>query len=74
MSVEYIKQTEQGRICTHPKVTKYYEWGGGALKGPIYHYSSIELMDGTKRDFKVEATVYHDAIEECNNFLNTIPE
>ncbi len=75
MSVkEYIKQTEKGRVCTHPKVEKYWEWGGGPVKGPMNHYSSIILIDGTKCEFKAEVPEYLNAIEMCNNFLNTIPE
>jgi hypothetical protein len=74
MSIEYIKQTDKGRICTHPQIEKYWEWGGCALGGEVYHYTSVKLKDGTEYNFKAEEPAYHDSIEQCNKFLNTIPE
>lgn len=71
---KYIKQTDKGRICSHPQVVKFWEWGGCALGGTMYHYTSVQLKDGTEYNFKAEEPVYHDSIEQCNNFLNKIPE
>jgi hypothetical protein len=73
MSVkEYIKQTDKGLICSHPQVAKFWQWGGGPANGPFDHYVSISLSSGPDVEFKATETV--DAVEQCNNFLNTIPE
>lgn len=75
MSVkEYIKETDKGRTCSHPRVAKYWEWGGGPAAGPFDHFVSVELTDGMQCEFKARADDYTDAIDQCNNFLNTIPE
>lgn len=71
---EYIKQVDViNRKCTHPKVEKYHEWGGGTVNGPFIHHVTIHLTDGSEHDFKAENRVC-DAIEDANNFLNKIPE
>lgn len=71
---EYIKQYDViNRKCTHPKVEKYHEWGGGPASGPFTHHVTIHLIDGTEHDFKSDGRAC-DAVEEANNFLNTIPE
>lgn len=71
---QYIKQTEKGRICTHPKVTKFWEWGGGPASGPFMNNASIILEDGTECNFKCDANDAPDSIEQLNNFLNTLSE
>jgi hypothetical protein len=71
---EYIKYTDNGLVCTHKQVTKMHQWGGGPANGPFYDYISLKMKDGQEHEFKALADKYHDSIEDCNKFLNTIPE
>jgi hypothetical protein len=71
---EYIKYKGFDLTCTHPKVKKVHQFGGGPANGPFYHYVAIKMEDGSDKEFKASGDNVTDAIEQCNNFLNTIPE
>jgi len=68
---QYIEQTSEGIKCIHPKVKKVWQWGGGPVNGPFDDYLSIIMEDDTHCEFKSKETTH---VEQCNNFLNTIPE
>lgn len=73
---QYIEQTDSGKICNHPQVEKFWEWGGGSMTDPsnkVYHYTTVMFKDGTRCDFGPNELPIDTDIQ-CNNFLNTIPE
>jgi hypothetical protein len=72
----YIDKVDNKTRCDHPQVIKFYEWGGCSMtdaSNKIYHYATIILKDGTRRDFgpnEDHEVSYYD----CNTFLNQIGE
>lgn len=75
MSVkEYVKYTGNALTCVHAQVNKFCQFGGGAAGGPFYHYVAIKMKDGTEKRFKACGDKVYDAIKQCNDYLNTIPE
>lgn len=73
---EYVKLTENGLACNHPKVDRFWLWGGGGrdMEG-VFHFmqsSTVLFKNGDRKD--IEGNSGDDIIKKCNDYLNTIPE
>ena len=72
----FFTKTEAGYVCSHPKVDKFWLWGGGGRTDDgVFHLqqgSTLLFKNGDRGD--VECGMDDDIIEKCNELLNTIPE
>jgi len=77
---EYVKIKDEfgycSPICTHPLVEKIIDWGSGKIEEDdniIYYNITVLFKDKSRVDF-CSYLKEDDAVRNCNNFLNTIPE
>ena len=74
--IEYKDVVTKKLTCTHPKVNRIWEWGGGSINptdGIMHRYISI-LLNGEKdaHTFKDEGGE-DDVIKKADLFLQTLP-
>ena len=73
--IQIKEETEPVKVnimtCTHPLVTKIWEYGGGEMNksSEWSRYICLELKDGTVNKFRDNG--YGEAIEEADLFLQS---
>jgi hypothetical protein len=73
--IEIKKNEKNGNqmICTHPMVTKIWEYGGGTIStGGWYRNICLMLKDNTIKKFQDNGA--GKAIEEAERFLQSLPQ
>jgi hypothetical protein len=75
MYITYEEQVIKKLTCSHPKVKRIWEWGGGAAiptDGTMQVYLSIILEDDSRYVF--EDNDSGSAIEKAEQFLSTLTD
>lgn len=84
--MKYIEEKEvlvMKRVCTHPKVKKFWEYGGMSsfeVGSKAVHTACVLFYDGTLREFSIvydsnekDRDIDKEVVNQVEEYLNSIP-